>query len=75
MANRGVATWIVAVDSSMTAGSIELASGEPVMAMGGFNGGDPTPTLAQFKALVAAGQVRYLLVGRRWGRHRRARLE
>ncbi len=63
VANRGAATWIVAVDSSMTAGSIELASGEPVMAMGGFNGGDPTPTLAQFKALVAAGQVRYLLVG------------
>ena len=62
VANRGSATWIVAVDSSMNAGSIELASGEPVMAMGGFNGGDPAPTLAQFKALVASGQVRYLLV-------------
>ena len=62
VANRGSATWIVAVDSSMNAGSIELASGEPVMAMGGFNGGDPAPTLAQFKVLVASGQVRFLLV-------------
>ncbi len=62
VADRGSATWIVAVDSSMNAGSIELASGEPVMAMGGFNGGDPAPTLAQFKALVASGQVRFLLV-------------
>ena len=62
VANRGAATWIVAVDSSMNAGTIDLASGEPVMAMGGFNGGDPTPTLAQFKALIASGQVRYLLV-------------
>jgi 4-amino-4-deoxy-L-arabinose transferase-like glycosyltransferase len=62
VANRGSATWIVAVDSSMNAGSIELASGEPVMAMGGFNGGDPAPTVAQFKALVASGQVRFLLV-------------
>jgi 4-amino-4-deoxy-L-arabinose transferase-like glycosyltransferase len=62
VANRGSATWLVAVDSSMNAGSIELASGEPVMAMGGFNGGDPAPTLAQFKALVASGQVRFLLV-------------
>ena len=62
VANRGSATWLVAVDSSMNAGSIELASGEPVMAMGGFNGGDPAPTLAQFQALVASGQVRFLLV-------------
>ncbi|HXX62048.1 MAG TPA: glycosyltransferase family 39 protein [Candidatus Sulfotelmatobacter sp.] len=62
VAHKGSATWIVAVDSSMNAGSIELASGEPVMAMGGFNGGDPAPTLAQFKALVASGQLRFLLV-------------
>ena len=44
------------------AGSIEVASGEPGMAMCCFNGGDPTPTHAQFQALVAAGEVRYLLV-------------
>ena len=32
------------------------------MAMGGFMGSDPAPTLDQFKALVAAGKVRYVLV-------------
>ena len=30
--------------------------------MGGFSGSDPTPTLAQFKKLVAEGEVHYVLV-------------
>jgi 4-amino-4-deoxy-L-arabinose transferase-like glycosyltransferase len=62
-ANQGSATWIVAVSGSEQAGSIELATGLPVMAMGGFNGGDPAPTLDQLKAFVASGQLRYVLVG------------
>jgi 4-amino-4-deoxy-L-arabinose transferase-like glycosyltransferase len=62
LANRNGATWIVATTSANAAGSIQLASGEPVMAMGGFSGSDPAPTLAQFKALVASGQIRYVLV-------------
>jgi hypothetical protein len=63
LANRGNATWIVAATSANQAGSLELASGAPVMAMGGFSGSDPTPTLAEFQAYVASGQVRYVLVG------------
>ncbi len=31
------------------------------MAIGGFNGSDPSPTLAQFKAWVAAGEVHYFI--------------
>jgi 4-amino-4-deoxy-L-arabinose transferase-like glycosyltransferase len=62
LANRGQATWIAAVEGSMNAGSLELTSGQPVMAMGGFLGSDPTPTLSQFQSLVAQGKVRYLLV-------------
>ena len=62
-ANQGVATWIVAVSGAEQAGSIQLATGLPVMAMGGFNGGDPAPTLDQLKAYVASGQLRYVLVG------------
>jgi len=31
--------------------------------MGGFNGSDPTPSLAQFKQLVATCKVHYVLVG------------
>jgi len=61
--HRHGATWLVAVDSSMTAAPIELATGQAVMSMGGFNGTDPWPTLSAFKALVAEGKVRYVLVG------------
>jgi 4-amino-4-deoxy-L-arabinose transferase-like glycosyltransferase len=63
VANRGGATWIVAVNGANEAGSIELASGLPVMAMGGFSGGDPAPTLTQLQAYVASAQLRYILVG------------
>lgn len=30
---------------------------------GGFDGSDPTPTVAELQALVTAGQVRYVLLG------------
>jgi 4-amino-4-deoxy-L-arabinose transferase-like glycosyltransferase len=63
VANRGGATWIVAVSGANEAGSIELSSDLPVMAMGGFSGGDPAPTLAQLQAYVASGQLRYILLG------------
>ena len=61
--HRAQATYLVAVDGASSAEPIILATGDPVMAMGGFNGSDPWPTLAAFKALVAAGKVRYVLVG------------
>ncbi len=61
VSNRGTATWIVAVSGSQEAGSIEIATGLPVMAMGGFTGSDPTPTLAQLKAYIASGKLRFVL--------------
>jgi 4-amino-4-deoxy-L-arabinose transferase-like glycosyltransferase len=61
VANRGSATWIVAADSAQEAGSIELATGLPVMAMGGFTGSDPAPTLAQLEGYVASGKLRFVL--------------
>jgi hypothetical protein len=63
VANRGSATWIVAVNGAEEAGSLELSSGLPVMAMGGFSGGDPAPTLTQLQAYVSSGQLRYVLIG------------
>ena len=63
VANKGNATWIVAVKGAQEAGSIELASGEAVMAMGGFSGSDPAPTLAQLQEYVRTGQLRYILIG------------
>ena len=41
---------------------IIITTGDPVLTIGGFNGGDPAPTLAQFEQLVAQGKVRYVLI-------------
>jgi hypothetical protein len=61
-AHRGNAEFLVAAFGSQSSAPIIIASGEPVITIGGFNGGDPAPTLAQFETLVAAGKVRYVLV-------------
>ena len=46
-----------------SAAGYQLASGEPVMALGGFNGSDPSPTLAQFQDYVADGEIHYFISG------------
>ncbi len=46
---------------SNSAAGYQLASGLPVMAVGGFNGTDPAPTLAQFQAEVAAHKIHYFI--------------
>jgi 4-amino-4-deoxy-L-arabinose transferase-like glycosyltransferase len=61
--HRGSAKYLVAVNGSMQAAPIILASGQPVITMGGFNGSDPAPTLAQLQAMVSSGQVHYILLG------------
>lgn len=53
--------WAAATVGGSPAAALQLATGEPVMALGGFNGTDPTPTLAEFERLVAAGEVRYFV--------------
>jgi 4-amino-4-deoxy-L-arabinose transferase-like glycosyltransferase len=56
--------WAAATDGSQSAAMLELASGgQAVMAIGGFTGTDPAPTLAQFKAYVAAGDITYYIAG------------
>jgi hypothetical protein len=62
-ANAGSYTWVAAAVGSNQAAGYQLATGEPVMAIGGFNGSDPTPTLAQFKQYVAAGRIHYFIGG------------
>ena len=62
VARKGSATYLVAVEQSQAAEPIILATGQPVMAMGGFNGSDPAPTLAQLEALVASGKLHYVLL-------------
>jgi 4-amino-4-deoxy-L-arabinose transferase-like glycosyltransferase len=62
-AHQGTAKYLVAVPSAQTADAIILATNEPVMALGGFNGGDQILTVAQLKALIANGTIHYFLVG------------
>jgi hypothetical protein len=59
---RGNATWLAATEGSQTAASIILATRQPVMAMGGFNGGDPAPTVAGLENYVSTGQLRFVLL-------------
>jgi 4-amino-4-deoxy-L-arabinose transferase-like glycosyltransferase len=61
-------TWLVAVNSSGEAAPLQLASGVPVMSIGGFNGGDSALSVEQLQKYVESGQLRYLvLAGERFG--------
>jgi hypothetical protein len=63
VANRATETWIVAAPSSQQGAAIQLATGQPVMVIGGFSGGDNALSVDQLKAYIAGGQLRYVLVG------------
>ncbi|OBF12526.1 glycosyl transferase [Mycobacterium sp. ACS4331] len=54
-------TWAAAVVGSNNAAGHQLATGAPVMAIGGFNGTDPAPTLEQFQDYVAQGRIHYFI--------------
>lgn len=58
-ADAGSYTWVAAVSGSNNAAGYQLATEEPVMAVGGFNGTDPAPTLARFQQYVADGEIHY----------------
>jgi 4-amino-4-deoxy-L-arabinose transferase-like glycosyltransferase len=60
-------TWVAASIGSQNAASYQLATGDPVMAIGGFNGSDPSPTLAQFQKYVAEGRIHYFISGGGFG--------
>lgn len=60
-------TWAAAAVGSNSASGYQLASQQPVMAIGGFNGSDPSPTLAQFKQYVADGEIHYFIAGGGFG--------
>jgi 4-amino-4-deoxy-L-arabinose transferase-like glycosyltransferase len=63
--NSGRFTWVAATVGANEASGYQLASGKPVMAIGGFNGTDPSPTLSQFQTYVAQGKVHYFIAGGR----------
>ena len=56
-------TWVAAGIGSQTAAGYQLATGNPVMSIGGFNGSDPSPTLEEFQQYVADGQIHWFIAG------------
>lgn len=61
--NADAYTWTAAAIGSQNAASYQLATGDPVMAIGGFNGSDPSPTLARFRTYVEEGKIHYFISG------------
>ncbi|NUT71866.1 glycosyltransferase family 39 protein [Pseudarthrobacter sp. C4D7] len=55
--------WSAIVSGASQAASLELATNTNVIALGGWNGGDPYPTLAQFQDMVAKGEIGYFIQG------------
>src|SRR5439155_11707196 len=62
-ANASRYTWVAATIDANNAAGYQLATGDPGMAIGGFNGTDPAPTLAQFQQYVRDGKVHYFIAG------------
>jgi 4-amino-4-deoxy-L-arabinose transferase-like glycosyltransferase len=62
-ANQGTAKYLVAASGSQTTASIIIATGKPVVTIGGFSGSDNAPTVAQLAAMVKAGELKYVLIG------------
>ena len=62
-ANADNYTWAAAAIGSNTAAGYQLATGRAVMPVGGFNGSDPSPTLAQFQQYVREGRIHYFIGG------------
>ena len=56
-------TWMAAATGSNVAAGFQLATGYPVMPIGGFNGSDPSPTLEEFQAYVEAGDIHWFIAG------------
>jgi 4-amino-4-deoxy-L-arabinose transferase-like glycosyltransferase len=54
-------TWVAATVGANNAAGLQLGTDEPVMAIGGFNGTDPAPSLAEFQRLVEQGAVHYFV--------------
>ncbi|MFF2656473.1 ArnT family glycosyltransferase [Kitasatospora sp. NPDC058032] len=55
--------WAAATSGSQNAASYQLASGVPVMALGGFNSSDPSLSLEAFQKYVQEGKVHWFVAG------------
>ncbi len=62
LSERAGEKYLAATLNANTAAPLILATGEPVMALGGFSGSDAILTTEELAEKVAAGEVRFFLV-------------
>lgn len=62
-ANRAGERFLVAVPNALQAAPIIVATGEAVMAMGGYLGHDPILTPDKLERLVQGGDLRFVMLG------------
>lgn len=60
---RTTTKWSAIISGASSAADLELATGTSVIDLGGWSGSDPYPTLAQFQAMVAKGEISYYIAG------------
>ncbi|MBK7456403.1 MAG: glycosyltransferase family 39 protein [Anaerolineales bacterium] len=62
-ANTQDVEYLLAVPSSQQGSSLVIATGRPVLYMGGFGGQDEVVTAGDLSAMVANGELRYVMYG------------
>ena len=60
-------TWVAAAVGANNASGYQLATERPVLALGGFNGSDPFPTLVDFQQMVSSGEIHWFISGGGFG--------
>jgi 4-amino-4-deoxy-L-arabinose transferase-like glycosyltransferase len=60
--HQGSAKYLVAAFGSQTTASIIIATGQPVVTIGGFSGSDGAPTVRELAAMVKTGELKYVLI-------------
>ena len=60
--HRGHAKYLVAVQTTTASVPLILATGEPVVTIGGYKSRDPYPTLERLASMVSAGELHYVLI-------------
>lgn len=58
---QGQYRWVVATVGDDPAAGYQLATGDPAMAVGGWSGTDPAPSLREFERLVRQHEVHYFI--------------
>lgn len=61
--NKGEADFLVATQGALVAAPFIIATGQPVLVLGGYDGSYPVPSMAEFEHLVRARKVRFVLLG------------